>query len=246
MVRVAPAPDVFLLCVEWGGGRSASRSGVSASAGVERAGIARGGGAARGERDGGLARAREVPRAGPRATPRRPEEIMCPPKPQNPESDETPVETRAGLDATPERRDDGDTERPGRCDTVARPLLPLPPAPSSRARGRFRFRHAEKAKSQRRRTLGAQAQRRAAHAVHGRERGRGRRRDASCGGVAADAHRGHRRGHGGHGEHRVGARLARVAVECGAGTRERSFSEPPRLSSTSHFLEASRAREIKP
>ena len=25
---------------------------------------------------------------------------MCPPKPQNPESDETPVETRAGLDAT--------------------------------------------------------------------------------------------------------------------------------------------------
>ena len=69
---------------------------------------------------------------------------MCPPKPQNPENDETPVEARAGLDATPERRDDSDTERPGRCNTVARPLLPLPPAPSSRARGRFRFRHAER------------------------------------------------------------------------------------------------------
>ena len=195
----------------------------------------------RSPRVGGVAWGREGPRAA-RATPGVPEEIMCPPKPQNPENDETPVDTRAGLDATPERRDEADAGRAGPPDTTAHPLSTQPPTPSSLARERFRFRHAEKEKSRRRRTLGAQAQRRAAHAVHGRERGRGRRRDASRGGVAADAHRGHRRGHGGHGEHRVGARLARVAVECGASMRERSFSGPPRLSSTSHFLEASRSR----
>ena len=83
-----------------------------------------------------------VPRAGPRATPASRGDV-CPPKPQNPENDETPVETRAGLDATPERRDDGDTERPGRCYRRASSPA-LPPAPSSRARGRFRFRHAER------------------------------------------------------------------------------------------------------
>ena len=150
-----------------------------------------------------VARGRFAPRRAPRRA-RRMDKSPAP-KPQNPE---TPKRRRRGpraRNATPRRGLEGEDRRgaPRRARRAAR-TLGAARANGASASAVGAVRRSNDGGGGGRRTLGTQAERGGAHAVHRRERGeRLALRGARRGGVAADAHRGHRRGEGGHAEHRV-------------------------------------------